>query len=294
MSKLTVVLGFDMETDIGSWTTQYEGLIHGTPHILALLEKHQVDATFYFTGDSVKAHPEVAASVRAQGHEIGAHTLFHETIGDALYEIPGLPPVLPEEVPNRLRLCTELIENITGERPVSFRCPRLFGSTAVVNALNDLGYVSDATYPMYYFREQLRPYHPSREDWTQPGDLDIVQLPNFADLSIESHDAYGRDRDQWPKFRTQGASATLAHIDGFLGYAAARGVDPFLCFYFHPWEFHPMPQGDIRSSEGVVRPDPFITQNCGDYAVEQLDLLIGALKERGAEFIEAREAAARC
>ena len=54
-----------------------------------------------------------------------------------------------------------------------------------------------------------------------------------------------------------------------------------------------MPQGDIRSSEGTVRPDPFITKNCGAYAVEQLDVLVRALKDRGAEFLEARTAASR-
>ena len=54
-----------------------------------------------------------------------------------------------------------------------------------------------------------------------------------------------------------------------------------------------MPEGDIRSSEGYVRPDPFITKNCGPVAVEQLDLLVQRLKERGATFLEAREAAAR-
>jgi len=293
MKKPQVVLGFDMETDIGSWTPFYEGLQHGTPRILEVLDRNKVAATFFFTGDSVKRHPKATEWVKAQGHEIGAHTLFHETIGDSLYDIPGMLPILPEEVPNRLRLCTELIEDAAGARPVSFRCPRLFGSTAVANALDELGYVADATYPMFFFRERLTPYHPSREDWTQPGDLRIVELPNFADLSMESKDAYGRDMDQWPLYRTQGAEAMLRHVDGFIGYAESNGAAPFLCFYFHPWEFHPMPQGDIHSSEGAVRPDPFITLNCGDYAVEQLDLLIRGLLERGADFCEAREAARR-
>lgn len=293
MGNIQVVLGFDMETDIGSWTPFYEGLQHGTPVILDILERNGVTATFFFTGDSLKKHPETGRSVRARGHETGAHTLFHETIGDSLYEIPGMLPVLPEEVPNRLRKCTELIEEITGERPVSFRCPRLFGSSAVVNALEDLGYAADATYPMFFFRDRLTPYHPSRADWTRPGDMRIVELPNFADLSMDSKDPYGRDMDQWPLYRIEGADAMIRHIDGFLGHAARQNVPPFLCFYFHPWEFHPMPQGEIRYSEGSVHPDPFITRNCGAYAAEQLDLLIKRLLERGAEFLQARQAALR-
>ena len=290
MSKPVIVLGFDMETDIGSWTPFYEGLVHGTPVILDILQRHGVAATFFFTGDGARKHPQVVQAVKERGHEIGAHTLFHETVGDALFDIPGMMPVLPEEVPQRLRLCTDWVQEVAGVRPVSFRCPRLFGSTAVVNALEELGYAADASYPMYFFRERLAPYHPHRDDWTREGDLRIVELPNFADLSMPSHDPYGRDRDQWPLFRTEGAGALLLHIDGFIGYCQGRGVAPFLCFYFHPWEFHPMPQGEIRFGEGSVRPDPFIVKNCGPYAAEQLGLLIAGLQARGARFLQARQA----
>ena len=291
MSKLTVVLGFDMETDIGSWTPFYEGLVNGTPIILDILTRRGITATFFFTGDSATKHPEVVRAVKHRGHEIGAHTLFHETIGDALFAIPGMTPILPEEVPNRLRLCTDCIQQVAGVRPVSFRCPRLFGSTTVVNALESLCYVADASYPMYYFRERLAPYHPSRDDWTQEGDLGIVELPNFADLSMTSQDPYGRDRDQWPLFRTESAEALLRHIDGYIGYCRSKAVEPFLCFYFHPWELHPMPQTEIHFGEGSVRPDPFIVRNCGPYAAEQLDALIGELLERGAQFVQAQQAA---
>ncbi|MBI5095078.1 MAG: polysaccharide deacetylase family protein [Candidatus Hydrogenedentes bacterium] len=292
MNKLQVVFGFDMETDVGNFTSHYEGLTKGTPLILEVLERRKVTSTFFFTGESVKKHPEVVHAVAAKGHEIGSHTLFHETIGEALYEIPSRMPVLPEEVPHRLKLCTELIEDVAGARPVSFRAPCLFGSTAMVNALDDLGYVADATYPMFFFRERLRPYHPSRKDWTQEGNLRIVELPNFADLSMKSTDPYGRDMDQWPLFRTEGAEALMGHIDRFIGYCEAKGIEPFLCFYFHPWEFHPMPQGEIAlAGEGFVRPNPFIVKNCGPYAVAQLDALIGKLRDRGAEFLQARQAA---
>lgn len=288
----TVVFGFDMETDVGSFTPFYEGLKRGTPVILDLLKGQGITATFFFTGAAAREAPEIVAAVGEAGHEIGCHTLFHETIGEALFPIAGMPPILPEEVPHRLDLATRWVEDVAGVRPVSFRAPRLFGSTAMVNALDALGYVADATYPLFFFKQRLAPYHPSRADWTQEGDLRIVELPNFADLSLESKDPYGRDRDQWPLFRTESAAALMRHIDGFTAYCARAGVPPFLCFYFHPWEFVEMPQGDIHFGEGSVRPDPFIVRNCGPYAAKQLDALITQLKQRGARFEQACRAAA--
>ena len=287
MSKIRTVLGFDMETDIGSWTSFYDGFRIGTPRILEILDRRGVTATFFFTADSAQKNPDMVKMVKNAGHEIGCHTLFHETIGDALFEIPGMIPLLPEEVEHRIEVCTERVEKIAGVHPTAWRCPRLFGSTTVVNALERLGYTSDATYPMYFYRERLTPYHPSKDDWTKEGDLKIIELPNFADLSMESKDQYGRDMDQWPLWRTENADAVIDHIKGYMKFCETKKVDPFLCFYMHPWEFWPMPEGLIHSGEGAVLPDPFIIKNCGPYAAEQFDLLIQKLKDLGSVFTTA-------
>jgi peptidoglycan/xylan/chitin deacetylase (PgdA/CDA1 family) len=290
---MDVVLGFDMETDIGSWTPFYEGLTRGTPVILDVLQRRGVTATFFFTGESAQQNPGLVRRVLDAGHEVGCHSICHENVGDPLFKIFGTFDLLPEEVFPRLRRATEMVQNACGRQPVSFRAPRLFGSTAMMNALERLGYAADASYPMYYYREQLAPYHPSAEDWTKKGGLRIVELPNFADLSMDSSDPYGRDRDQWPVFRTEGAEALMRHVDGFASYCAKRAVAPFLCFYFHPWEFHGMPQGEISFGEGSVRPAPFIVKNCGAYAAEQLDRLIQMLLDRGATFHQAETMARR-
>ena len=159
----------------------------------------------------------------------------------------------------------------------------------MVNALETLGYATDASYPMYFFRERLTPYHPHRDDWTKPGDLRIVELPNFADLSMESKDPYGRDMDQWPLFRTESADAVMRHIHGYTRFCERKQTPPFICLYMHPWEFHPMPEGLLHYGEGAVLPDPFIIKNCGPYAVEQLDRLIEKMKAFGSEFLQAEE-----
>ena len=292
MNAFEVLLGFDMETDIGSWTPFHKGLRHGTPPVLDVFQKHQVTGTFYFVGWSAREVPESLHWVKDAGHEIGAHSLYHETVGDPIFPIPGIYPLLKEEVFARLELNTAWIEEICGVRPTSFRAPRLFGSTAVCAALEDLGYLSDATYPMYFYRARLEPYHPDRSDWTAKGGMRLVEIPNFANLALPSDDAYGRNRDQWPKFRTEDAVSLLKHVDQFLEHLQSAHVErKVLAFYFHPWEFHPMPEGLIHFGEGSVKPDPFIVKGCGDYALEQLDLLIAGLKRRGAVFRTAAEIA---
>lgn len=286
-----VVFGFDMETDVGSWTPFYEGLIHGTPRLLAVLARHAVPATFFFTGDAAHLYPRIVREVDRAGHEVGCHTLYHETIGDELFPIPGLKPILPEECRHRIEAATRLVRQAVGKKIVSFRAPRLWGSTSMVNALEELGYSADASYPMYYYQKRLTPYHPSRKDWTKPGDLRIVEIPNFADMTMRSKDRYGRDRDQWPLFRTKGAGALMKHVDAMIEFYRQKKLPAVLCFYFHPWEFYKMPQGLIHFGEGAVLPDPFIVKNCGKVALDEFDCLVKKLKLRDAEFLTASDLA---
>lgn len=291
MSEITVLFGFDMETDIGSWGIDYTGITDGTPKLLNLYQEKEITGTFFFTGEAARLHPGVVQAVKQAGHEVGCHSLYHETVGDPIFEIPGVKPLLAEEVPFRLKVATEWVAEVLGEQPVSFRCPRLWGSTAVCNALEDLGYVADASYPLYFYEEQLTPYHPCSSDWTARGDLKLVEIPNFCDMTIDSSDEYHRDRDQWPLFRNKSAEALMQHIDNFIGYVRERNLPVVLCFYFHPWEFMPMPTR-LHYGEGAVEPDYFLVENCGDYALEQLTILVDMLQARGARFTTAQQIAA--
>ena len=287
---ITVILGLDVETDCGSWYNTYEGMVRGTPMLLDLFRARGVTGTFFVTGAAAREHPEVVRAIAAAGHEVGCHSLYHETVGEPLFPIPGVTPLLPEEVEHRLEVATNLVERALGARLVSFRCPRLFGGTQVVRALENLGYLADASYPLYFYLERLAPYHPSAADWTQLGSLRLLEIPNFADLTVDSQDPYGRDRDQWPLFRTESAAALLAHVDNYVAFVRAQAVPPVLCFYFHPWEFVPIAES-MYLGEGTVIPDPFLIKNCGPYALEQFGLLVEGLQERGAEFTTCREMA---
>jgi len=294
MREIQVVFGIDMETDIGSWTPFYEGVSKGTPLLLNLFAKKSIPLTAFWVADTARRFPEIVREMESAGHETGTHSLYHETVGDSLFEIPGTYPLLPEEVQPRIKLATDILEDIVGHKVVSWRCPRLFGGTHVTNALEALGYECDATYPMYFYNEQLFPYHPSQENLTEQGSLNLIEIIQFADMGMESKDDYGREKDQWPLYRTQSTEAFIPHIESFMSYLEKN--DPsqkpiVLCFYFHPWEFWGMPEGVIHFVEGGVMPDPFLTKACGKYCLNQVELLIDWLKSKEASFLTAGQCA---
>ena len=294
MREIQVVFGIDMETDIGSWTPFYEGVTNGTPLLLNLFAKKSIPVTAFWVADTARRFPEIVREMESAGHETGTHSLYHETVGDSLFEIPGTYPLLPEEVQPRIKLATDILEDIVGHKVVSWRCPRLFGGTHVTNALEALGYECDATYPMYFYNEQLFPYHPSQENWTEQGSLNLIEIIQFADMGMESKDDYGRDKDPWPLYRTQSTEALIPHIESFMSYLEKNDQSQkpiVLCFYFHPWEFWEMPEGVIHFGEGGVLPDPFLTKGCGKYCLNQVELLIDWLKSKEAAFLTAGQCA---
>jgi peptidoglycan/xylan/chitin deacetylase (PgdA/CDA1 family) len=291
MGPVYVMIGVDMETDVGSFTPFYEGVQYGAPRLIELFRQKSITGTFFFTGDCARKNGNIARLVAGSGNEVGCHSLYHETVGDPLFPIPGVEPLLPQEVQPRLKLATEWVTDAAGVRPVSFRAPRLWSSTVVVNALEELGYVSDASYPMYFYRERFAPYHPSRDDWTRPGDSPVLEIPNFADMTMESKDpGLERDRDQWPLFRTEGAAYLLKRIESFLDFCEQKQIPKCVCLYIHPWEFHPM-EKSYHFGETTVIPDEFITKNCGEGALRELAAIIDGMRDVGARFCTARDLA---
>lgn len=279
---MKIVLSFDMETDVGSWTGETRGMKEGTPEILRVLENHGVKSTFFFTGREALEHPGIVDAVLSDGHEIGCHTMYHETIGQAVFGMPGDLFVLDEEVAHRLEVATDAVEKAAGVRPISFRAPRLFGSTTMMNALEDLGYEADSSFPAYFHGRNFTPYRPSRGDWSKEGDMKILEIPVFYDTDEARGD---RERDQWPMLRLRGGE--------WFAYLCKRmsARSDLLCVYLHPWEFVEMPR-IIETSEASISLKPFLHQNCGSFTVKALDEFIGIVKDGGADFATAKEIAA--
>jgi peptidoglycan/xylan/chitin deacetylase (PgdA/CDA1 family) len=94
-----------------------------TPKLLDLLDRHNVRATFFVIGRSVRAFPSLAKQIADCGHVIGNHTDSH----------PALTFMSPRSIATELDLCEHAIEAAIGGRtrwmrpPFGFRGPQLNG-----------------------------------------------------------------------------------------------------------------------------------------------------------------------
>jgi peptidoglycan/xylan/chitin deacetylase (PgdA/CDA1 family) len=48
--------------------------------ILAILDRHEVKATFFFLGWLADRYPDMVAEVAARGHEVGIHSYAHRLV----------------------------------------------------------------------------------------------------------------------------------------------------------------------------------------------------------------------
>ncbi|MBI2815375.1 MAG: polysaccharide deacetylase family protein [Acidobacteria bacterium] len=111
-----------------------DGPGQATPLILDILKASGVRATFFLCGQNVERYPEIARRIAAEGHEIGNHTYSHPHL---FWKSPG-------RIAWEITHAQDVIERVTGCRPVLFRPPfggRWFGLSTIL-ASHGLGLVT--------------------------------------------------------------------------------------------------------------------------------------------------------
>ena len=99
-----------------------------TDAVLDILKQENVKATFYVLGRNVKAYPETAKRIFAEGHALGNHSYDHdykrlyasadnylaemEQADDAIYELLGVRPLITRAPSGRMGNFTAAYENI--------------------------------------------------------------------------------------------------------------------------------------------------------------------------------------
>ena len=114
------------------------GATTGLPRVLALLDRHQVPASFYIPAMSAMLHPQMIQDIMKNGrHEIGVHGWVHEdypTVNDAAKE---------------QQLLTESIDYLTramGKRPAGFRAPSWAYSPHTLEQVQKAGFFYDSSF----------------------------------------------------------------------------------------------------------------------------------------------------
>ncbi len=278
-----------METDIGSYLKSYNGVQNGTGRILEILSRSGIKATFFFTGEAAEKNQTVVRDVARAGHEIGCHSLKHETVGDAHFNMPNDSPILEEELQHRLELNARIVQRLSKKKPTSFRAPRLWQGDAQVGVLEKLGFLVDASYSVAAHKAMTVPYHPSGKNWLTPGNMKLLEIPNFAFSGDNGRFRryFGRN-DQWPLLRLLGAKFVMENIKPVVDEQLTKAPSACLLFYLHPWEFEAMP-AKYRYDEGTFHFRPELHQNCGDRMVREFTLFVQRALETGYRFITCQD-----
>lgn len=123
------------------------------PRAIGLLEKLDLTITFFVVGQDAQLEKNHAAlrSITAVGHEVGNHSFHHE---------PWFHRLTEERIEDEIATTEQLLDQVTGFKPVGYRAPGYSLSGATLRVLRRRGYQYDcSTFPtfigplarLYYF-----------------------------------------------------------------------------------------------------------------------------------------------
>jgi peptidoglycan-N-acetylglucosamine deacetylase len=169
-----------------------------TFHLLDVLSRHDVHATFFLIGRYVHQRPDIAAEIAKRGHVIGNHTFTH----------PLLTFQSSASIRTEISQCRDAIHDAVGEHSNLFRPPWGARRPAVFRVVRQVG---------------LNPvmWNITGYDWNAPSAEFIEQKvgPKIHGgdvilLHDGGHAAFGTDR-----------SATVAAVDRLMTRCTAEGYE---------------------------------------------------------------------
>lgn len=182
------------------------GVLEGLPRILDLLRGARLRASFFIPAWVAERYPEAVRAVVADGHEVGSHGDVHERVSE-------LDAVQEEKVLGRSR---EVLERLTGRRPVGYRAPAWQFSERTVALVTRMGYDYSSN-----MMDRLTPYlHPPVEGRA------LVELPVSWVLDDAPYFLFTGQRSLQPP-----GPVLEGWIDEFDGIVGAGGL---AVFTFHP------------------------------------------------------------
>ncbi len=164
----TVALTIDIESDCPPYLRTYRGIESGLPALLEVLEKHDVKATFFITGDVASKYSQEVAEI-ARHYEIGCHGYSHTRFDMMTFE----------EAADEIEKSTAVLHRLAS-RVISFRAPNLIFPERFLRLLKDNGYLIDSSLAKYKVGHLYR-IHAGGKDGMNNG---LLRIPVSATSSL--------------------------------------------------------------------------------------------------------------
>jgi peptidoglycan/xylan/chitin deacetylase (PgdA/CDA1 family) len=114
---------------------QAYGPLTGVPRLLKILAKQGIRSTFFVPGYTAMRYPDVIRSIADHGHEVAHHGYLHEPMR-------GLTEAQESAILDR---GLEVLESVTGKRPIGYRAPMWELNWQSPKLLRDRGFLYDSS-----------------------------------------------------------------------------------------------------------------------------------------------------
>lgn len=227
-----LLLSFDLEDynqlverrlGIEGWERPGHALERQMAAIFELLDELGARATFFVLGMTIRNHPEIAREIASRGDEIACHGHDHEYV----YRQSS------EDFRRDVESSVELIEGLTGRRPIGYRAPAFSINRDTVWALEtlaELGFTYDSSqYASRKIPHRLEPVPAAPYTMRLPSGRELIEFPltvwRMGPLSVPMGGG-----SYWRIMPAGLLGRGLASILPRAGYPA---------LYFHPYECDP-------------------------------------------------------
>ena len=172
-----------------------DGPSEWTEPILDVLHDAGAHATFFVIGDAVAGNEGILRRIRAEGHEVGNHTMTHAR----------LDAVTRRTVAREIRGTSRIVEQALGAAPTAFRPPGFRYTAAVLEVARAAGYDSvilSSVATDDYLRERAEEIVEAILPRVRPGA--IVDLHDGRPPREPSPEEGGTRADRWPTVQAVG------------------------------------------------------------------------------------------
>lgn len=202
------------------------------PRLLDLYDKYNVRSTFFVLGSLAEIRPNIVKQIYARGQEVASHGYSHDYT--KAYDVLSLEEQIAE-----LKLSKDILEQIIGDKVVSFRAPALRVNEYTPQALEATGYKYDSSVAPQrldafmslgskkkraWLRAPRMVYYTAEDNLARKGSSSIIEVP-VASFGVPYIGTVMRISPN-----------LLNAITRQLLYLEVRNTDKPINFLFHPSE----------------------------------------------------------